>query len=241
MKYLLKNIAQNSLIRTIFLVLVGLFFWIMNLVHSTSISSTLWVLSLVILNSLLFTQLARRVGWTSLPSGFVATSMWLFLSGLSVWQLCWQVHIVALCYIVMCMAFSKMNIQQEAKEQAYLLTLLFCLLSPHIAVTIAAIVYILGYLLARSRFTWKVLLAVLLGVVTYVLYSAIFRYFGWMESLWMEHLPALGWQWWSIGLGAYLLSWLVLYLPIVKPSVASGIIYIIGIIGTITVGIIRFL
>jgi hypothetical protein len=83
-----------------------------------------------------------------------------------------------------------------------------------------------------------VLVAILLAIATYVLYSAIFRYFGWLDFLWLENLPKLPWQWWLIGGGTYLLSWLMIYLPIMKPSTASGILYIIGIIGAIGGGVV---
>ena len=106
---------------------------------------------------------------------------------------------------------------------------------------ITCILYVLGYLLSRSHFTWRVLMAILLAVATYVLYAAIFRYLGWLEFLWMENLPHLSWQWWLLGGGVYLLTWLMLYLPITKPSTLSGTIYIIGILGAIAAGIVRII
>ena len=194
---------------------------------------------LALINSLLAIQTVYRVGWTNLPSGFVLSSVWMVLSALSVWQLCWQVHVTAMMFFIAILVFSKMNLQQEATEQAYALTLMCLIVSPHWIVMIACILYVLGYLLVRSHFTWRVLVAIVLAVATYVLYAAIFRYLGWLEFLWMENLPHLSWQWWLLGGGAYLLIWLMLYLPITKPSTLSGSIYIIGILGAITAGIVR--
>ena len=196
---------------------------------------------LALINSLLATQTAYRVGWTNLPSGFVLSSVWMVLSALSVWQLCWQVHVTAMMLFIAILVFSKMNVQQEPTEQAYALTLMCLIVSPQLSVMITCILYVLGYLLARSHFTWRVLVAILLAVATYVLYAAIFRYLGWLEFLWMENTPQLPWQWWLMGGGVYLLTWLMLYLPITKPSTLSGAIYILGILGAIAAGIMRIM
>ncbi len=241
MKYFLKNIAQDSLIRTLILVLIGLCLWIVSLWKGVSLAHMGVGIVLALINSLLATQTAYRVGWTNLPSGFVVSTVWVVLSALSVWQLCWQVHVTAMMLFIAILVFSKMNIQQEATEQAYALTLMCLIVSPQLSVMITCILYVLGYLLSRSHFTWRVLVAILLAVATYVLYAAIFRYLGWLEFLWLENLPHLSWQWWWLGGGAYLLIWLMLYLPITKPSTLSGAIYIIGILGAIAAGIMRIM
>ena len=238
MNYFLRNIAQNSLIRTIILALIGLCLWIVLLWRGGSFAHMGVGVALVLINSLLATQTAYRVGWTNLPSGFVVSTVWVVLSALSVWQLCWQVHVVAMMFFIAILVFSKMNAQKEPTEQAYVLTLMCLVVSPQLSVMVTCILYVLGYLLVRSHFTWRVLVAIVLAIATYVLYSAIFRYFGWLEFLWLENLPKLPWQWWLIGGGTYLLSWLMIYLPIMKPSTASGILYIIGIIGAIGGGVV---
>lgn len=239
MKYFLKNIAQSGLMRTISLVLVGLCLWIVSLWQGFSFAHMGVGVVLVLINSLLATQCAYRVGWTNLPSGYVFSTVWLVLSSLSLWQLCWQVHVVAMMFVIVMLVLSKMNLQQEATEQAYVLTLLCLVVSPQLSVMITCILYIIGYLLTRSHFTWRVLVAILLAIATYVMYSAIFRYLGWFDFLWLENLPKLPWQWWLLGGGTYLLAWLMLYLPITKPSTLSGTIYIIGILGALAAGIIR--
>ena len=241
MKYFLKNIAQDSLIRTLILVLIGLCLWIVSLWKGVSLAHMGVGIVLALINSLLAIQTVYRVGWTNLPSGFVLSSVWMVLSALSVWQLCWQVHVTAMMFFIAILVFSKMNLQQEATEQAYALTLMCLIVSPHWIVMIACILYVLGYLLVRSHFTWRVLVAIVLAVATYVLYAAIFRYLGWLEFLWLENLPHLSWQWWLLGGGAYLLIWLMLYLPITKPSTLSGTIYIIGILGSVIAGILRII
>lgn len=241
MNYFLKNIAQDSLIRTLVLVLIGLCLWIVSLWKGVGLAHMGVGIVLALINSLLAIQTVYRVGWTNLPSGFVLSSVWMVLSALSVWQLCWQVHVTAMMFFIAILVFSKMNLQQEATEQAYALTLMCLIVSPQLSVMITCILYVLGYLLARSHFTWRVLVAILLAVATYVLYAAIFRYLGWLEFLWLENLPHLSWQWWLLGGGVYLLIWLMLYLPITKPSTLSGTIYIIGILGAIAAGIVRII
>ena len=223
------------------MVLIGLCLWIVSLWKGVSFAHMGVGIVLALINSLLATQTAYRVGWTNLPSGFVLSSVWMVLSALSVWQLCWQVHVTAMMLFIAILVFSKMNVQQEPTEQAYALTLMCLIVSPQLSVMITCILYVLGYLLARSHFTWRVLVAILLAVATYVLYAAIFRYLGWLEFLWLENLPHLSWQWWWLGGGVYLLTWLMLYLPISKPSTLSGAIYIIGILGAIAAGIVRII
>ena len=221
------------------MVLIGLCLWIVSLWKGVSLAHMGVGIVLALINSLLAIQTVYRVGWTNLPSGFVLSSVWMVLSALSVWQLCWQVHVTAMMLFIAILVFSKMNVQQEPTEQAYALTLMCLIVSPHWIVMIACILYVLGYLLVRSHFTWRVLVAIVLAVATYVLYAAIFRYLGWLEFLWLENLPHLSWQWWLLGGGVYLLIWLMLYLPITKPSTLSGTIYIIGILGAIAAGIVR--
>ncbi len=241
MKYFLKNIAQDSLIRTLILVLIGLCLWIVSLWRGVSLAHMGVGIVLALINSLLATQTAYRVGWTNLPSGFVVSTVWVVLSALSVWQLCWQVHVTAMMLFIAILVFSKMNVQQEPTEQAYVLILMCLVASPQLSVMITCVLYVFGYLLVRSHFTWRVLVAILLAVATYVLYAAIFRYLGWLEFLWMENTPQLPWQWWLMGGGVYLLTWLMLYLPITKPSMLSGAIYILGILGAIAAGIMRIM
>lgn len=223
------------------MVLIGLCLWIVSLWKGVSFAYMGVGIVLALINSLLATQTAYRVGWTNLPSGFVVSTVWVVLSALSVWQLCWQVHVTAMMLYIAVLVFSKMNVQQEPTEQAYALTLMCLIVSPQLSVMITCILYVLGYLLSRSHFTWRVLVAILLAVATYVLYAAIFRYLGWLEFLWLENLPHLSWQWWWLGGGVYLLTWLMLYLPITKPSTLSGAIYILGILGAIAAGIVRIM
>ena len=238
MKYLLKNIAQHSPMRTILLVLVGLSLWIIYL-REGEIAEKLLGLTLTVVNSVLMTHCIYRIGWINMPSSFAGTTAWIMLTALSLWCTCWQVHIVALIYMITIMIFSKINIQQEATEQAYILVLIWLIFSPQLSVIITSILYIIGYLLTRTHFTWRVLVAILLAIGTYIMYAAILRYFGWMEPLWLENLPKLPWQWWIGGGSIYGLLWTMIYIPITKSSITGGIIYIIGVTSIVAAAIIR--
>ena len=222
--------------RTIFLVFIGLFFCIISL--STNGGLFNWgILGFVLLNSFIAMQCAYRVGWTNLPSGFVLSTVWIVLSVLLIWHFDWQIHLVAMIFMLAILILNKIDIQKEATEQAYGLTLLCLVFSPHICVMIIGVLCIIGALLLRSHFTWRVLIAILLAIATYVLYSLIFRYLGWLDFLWLENLPQISWQWWTMGGAVYLLLWGMIYLSIKKPSVASGVIYILILFLAIACGV----
>lgn len=222
--------------RTIFLVFIGLFFCIISLSTNGGLSN--WgILGFVFLNSFIAMQCAYRVGWTNLPSGFVLSTVWIVLSVLLIWHFDWQIHLVAMIFMLAILILNKIDIQEEATEQAYGLTLLCLVLSPHICVMVIGMLYIIGALLLRSHFTWRVLIATLLAIATYILYSSIFRYLGWLDFIWLENLPRISWQWWTMGGAVYLLLWGMIYLSIKKPSVASGVIYILIIFLAIACGV----
>ena len=119
-------------------VLIGLLVWICRLVTLDSLTAGFWTMALTLVNSLLITRYVSKVGWTNLPSAFVVSTVWMLLSVLSMWQLCWQVHLVVLMFTIVGVVLVRMNIQEEAREQAYGLALLCCILSPHYIVSSGA-------------------------------------------------------------------------------------------------------
>lgn len=238
MRYLLKNIVQDSPMRTILLVLIGLSLWILHL-REGEIAEKLLGLTLTVVNSVLMTHCIYRIGWINMPSSFAGTTAWIMLTALSLWCTCWQVHIAALMFMITIMVFSNINIQQEATEQVYTLVLMWLTISPHWGIAILSILYILGYSLTKTHFTWRVLVAILLAIATYVMYAAIIRYLGWLEPLWLENLPKLPWLWWIGGGSIYALLWTMIYIPITKSSITGGIIYIIGVTSIVAAAIVR--
>jgi hypothetical protein len=241
LKYIFKNIAQKNLARTIVLVLAGLAMWITMFCVKFEGISTIVGLFMVAVNSLLLMEYCYKMGWTNLPSSFVAATTWVLLSAFSTWQLGWQVHIVATEFLICLLVLSNINVQHQATEQAYALSLMCCVLSPNYIIIGIGVAYVLTMILIRSRITWKVPVAALIGIATYVLYAAILRYFGWLETLWMENLPSIDWKWWLIGLGVYVLLWAVLYLPLKKPSLTSGIIYSTSVVAAVVACVLKYI
>jgi hypothetical protein len=227
MHYYFKNIAQTNPMRAIVLILIGLAMWLLSLTNGNGWSTVGVGFVLVTLNSLLAMQYAYRLGWSNLPSGLLAATMWMALSTLTAYQLCWQVHLVVFQMLVAGLIVSRLNIQTEAKEQAFLISLFCCILSPKFVIAGIGIVYLLVALMLRTRLTWRVIMASIIAVAMYVLYAFIFRYMGWGEMLWKENIPTLPLLWWGIGGGVYLLTWLILLLVFNKASFFSGVLYLI--------------
>lgn len=228
MYYYFRNIAQNSLVRTIFLVLIGLVMWILSLISNTHDGLTLLIAGvLVTINSLLAMQYAYRRGWTNLPSGQLAATLWMALSVFTAFQPSWQIHIVVLELLIAGLIVSRVGVQTQATEQTFLITLMCCIVSPKFVIIGIAVVYLLIALMFRSRVTWRVIMASVIALAVYVLYALIIRYVGWADSLWKENIPTLPIIWWIIGGGIYLITWLLLYLIHSKPSMFNGVLYVI--------------
>jgi hypothetical protein len=227
MNYYFKNIAQTSLMRTILLILIGLAMWILSLANGNEWSTVGIGFFLVTLNSLLAMQYSYRLGWSNLPSGLLAATMWMVLSALTAYQLCWQVHLVVFEILVAGLIVSRINIQTEAKEQAFLISLLFCILSPKFLIAGIGVLYLLVVLMLHTRLTWRVIMACIIAIAVYAIYALILRHIGWGEMLLKENIPTLPLLWWGIGGGIYLLTWLVLLLVFNKASFFNGLLYVI--------------
>ena len=89
----------------------------------------------------------------------------------------------------------------------------------------------------RSRVTWRVIMAAVIALAVYALYAMIIRYLGWADSLWKENIPTLPMIWWIIGGGIYIITWLLLYLTLNRPSVFNGVLYAIYIVLITALGI----
>lgn len=238
MYYYFRNIAQNSLVRTIFLVLIGLAMWVLALINSTYDGPTLLIgCILVTINSLLAMQYAHRIGWTNLPSGQLAATLWMALSAFTAFQPNWQIHIVVLELLVAGWIVSRVGVQTQATEQTFLITLICCIVSPKFVIIGIGVAYLLVALMFRSRVTWRVIMAAVIALAVYALYAMIIRYLGWADSLWKENIPTLPMIWWVIGGGIYIITWLLLYLTLNRPSVFNGVLYAIYIVLIAALGI----
>ena len=81
------------------------------------------------MNTLLTTQYFYRAGLTSLPSPFVATSTWFGLSVLPLLHTCWQAQLLLLGVLLVGLILLKMDYQHEATEEAFLSTLICCIVA----------------------------------------------------------------------------------------------------------------
>jgi hypothetical protein len=237
MQYFFKNIAQNNLMRTIILVLLGLVIWILSLLKGNDLLSVFVGTILVSVNSLLAMHCCYKMGWSNLPSGLVAATMWVTLSSISVYNICWQVHLFVMALLLGCILVIKTHNQEEAKEQAFLITLICCMFSPKIIIAGVAIVVLLVALMLRSHMTWRVLMSSVVAIFVYLLYAYVIRQLGWLEVLWKENWPILPTYWWIIVACIYTLNGLTLYLIFNRSSVANGVIFLSYLSVTIVLGI----
>ena len=178
------------------------------------------------MNTLLITQYFYRAGLTSLPSPFVATSTWFGLSVLPLLHTCWQAQLLLLGVLLVGLILLKMDYQHEATEEAFLSTLICCIVAIAPTIFFTGIMILWGYLIAKRQMTWRVWLASLIAIALRFFVAFGLRYMGWLEWLWMENLPHLAWQEWLIAIGIAIATFAAVLLPTRKASVGSGVFYI---------------
>ena len=178
------------------------------------------------MNTLLTTQYFYRAGLTSLPSPFVATSTWFGLSLLPLLHTCWQAQLLLLGVLLVGLILLKMDYQHEATEEAFLSTLICCIVAITPTIFLTGIMILWGYLIAKRQMTWRVWMASLIAIALRFFVAFGLRYMGWLEWLWMENLPHLAWQEWLIAIGIAIATFAAVLLPMRKASVGSGVFYI---------------
>ena len=203
MRYFLKNIAQDSMPRTIIMIVLGIAMWIPTFLREENIPLVVVTLILTIINTLLTVQYFYRGGITNLPSTFVAATIWLGSSAVPVLHTCWQAHIVIMGVLLACMVMLKMDYQHEATEEAFLATLICCVVAVIPSIFYTGIMMIWGYLLIKRQITWRVWIASLMAIAIRVVLMIVLHYMGWWETIWMENIPALTWQEWAISVGTF--------------------------------------
>lgn len=172
-------------------------------------------------------QCFYKNGTTNLPSGFVAATYMFAMSALPILQGCWQCQIVALGIVLALLVLLKMDFQREATEEAFLATLIWCFAATKPIMILVGILFIWGYLFLKGKMTWRVWMATLLAFGTRVILMTILHKLDWWQWIWMENIPSLAWQVWAIFSGVYLLTIVAIELPLRKPSIASGVIYVV--------------
>ena len=183
-----------------------------------------WVLT--IMNTLLTTQYFYRAGLTSLPSPFVATSTWFGLSVLPLLHTCWQAQLLLLGVLLVGLILLKMDYQHEATEEAFLSTLIGCIVAIAPTIFFTGIMILWGCLIAKRQMTWRVWMASLIAIALRVVTMIILHHFDWLKWIWMENIPHLsGLKWLMFG-GSFVGTFVAIYLSIHKSSVITGIFYI---------------
>lgn len=215
--------------------------WIPSLVGAENVWLVAVCMALVLTNMILFITLFCRMDVTNLPSPFVASTYWFAMAAVPMLHTCWQGHLTCLGILVAILILLHIDYQHEATEEAFLATLVWCVLSLEITHTIAGVVLIWGYLLIKRKISLRTWLASLIAIGIYVLFALTMHYFGWLEVVWKDQLPTIYWWEWLIASGAYLCVFLITYLPLRKESVGSGVLYVGSVIGLIVVYILNLI
>lgn len=226
MRYFLKNIAQDSMLRTITLIVLGVAMWVPSFFEQEYLIPKVVTLLITITNALLITQCFYRGRETNLPSPFVGSTYWFAMSAIPALHTCWQTQFVIMGMLLAILTLLRTDYHHEATEEAFLSTLICCFFAPLPVTILTGILLIWGYLIFKGLMTWRVWFASLIAIAVRVILMAVLHFFGWLEWLWMENIPHLtAWQWITFS-GVFLLTALLLLLPMRKPSTASGIIYL---------------
>lgn len=226
MRYFLKNIAQDSMLRTIILIVLGVAMWVPSFFEQAYLIPKIVTLLLTITNALLITQSFYRGRETNLPSPFVGSTYWLAMSAIPALHTYWQAQLVIMGMLLAILTLLRTDFHHEATEEAFLSTLICCFFAPLQSTIMTGVFMIWGYLIFKGLMTWRVWFASLIAIAVRVILMAVLHYLGWLEWLWMENIPHLAaWQWLTF-IGVFLVTALLLLLPLRKPSTASGTIYL---------------
>lgn len=226
MKYYLRNIAQKSPLRASVLFVLGGLAWLATLLGGGNMTQVLVTMCMTIVNTILFAQFFYKSGETNMPSGFMASTYWFGMSALPVLHDCWQLQLVLLGVWISGLIWCGIRHQDTPTEETFLITLICCFLAPMQVIAISGILSLWINLLLKGYMTLRVWCASLIGIALYALVMLVLHYMGWMPWLWMENIPRLSWQLWLISLAVLIALFTATMLPLRKPSVASGVVYL---------------
>jgi hypothetical protein len=230
MRYFLKNIAQDSMLRTVILIVLGVAMWVPSFLRQENSALVIVTLVLTIVNTLLTTHYFYRAGITSLPSPFVAATTWFGFSAIPALHTCWQAQFVIMGIFLALLVLLNMDYQHEATEEAFLATLICCIVAVVPSILFTGVMMLWSYLIAKRQMTWRVWAASLIAIAVRIVLMAMLHYMGWLEMIWMENIPHLSGLQWLLCDVVFLLGFLSAYLPLQRSSVGSGIFYLITIV-----------
>lgn len=235
MKYFLKNIAQNSLPRTIIFIVLGVAMWIPTLLSGNGVVMVVATMVLVATNAIVMSRMFCRLGVTNLPSVLVMTTYWVTMSSIPLLHACWQAQVVAMGVMVAYNVLLQTTYQTPPVEQAFVSTLIICGVSMLLPEAIWLIMLIWGFFIFRRVITWRVWVASMLAIAAFALYMAVAYYLGWTEVPWADMWNMAHWPIW-MAVGMSVVVTLINLLPLQWATMASGVIYLLGVIGAITYG-----
>lgn len=236
MKYFLKNIAQNSLPRTIIFIVLGVAMWIPTLLSGNGVVTVVATMVLVGINAIVMMTLFRKLKVMNLPSAFVGTTYWVVISSISMLHGCWQGQVVATGIMTAYCILQTINYQVVPVEQSFVSSLIIAATSIILPESIVLIALLWGVLIFRGVMSIKVWLASLIGIATVAIYIVIAYLFGMIEMPFSDIFSTSHWQIW-IAIGIMIITFIVNLLPFRFPSVLSGVIYILTICCALGYGI----
>ena len=212
--------------RTILLIVLGIAMWVPSFTAQEHLIAKVVTLLLTIINALLITHCFYRGRETNLPLPFVGSTYWLAMSAIPALHTCWQAQLVIMGMLLAILTLLRTDYHHEATEEAFLSTLICCFFAPLQSTILTSIFLIWGYLIFKGLMTWRVWFASLIAIAIRVVLMLSLHYLGWLEWLWLENIPHLSaWQWLTFS-GVFLLTALLLLLPLRRPSTATGIMYL---------------
>ena len=230
MRYFLKNIAQDSMLRTIILIVLGVAMWVPSFLRQENITWLITTLVLVIINTLLITRYFYKGRETNMPSPFVGSTYWLAMSAIPALHTYWQAQLTIMGLLLALLVLLNMDYQHQATEEAFLATLICCIVAVVPSILFTGVMMLWGYLIAKRQMTWRVWAASLIAIAVRIVLMAMLHYMGWLEMIWMENIPHLSGLQWLLCDVVFLLGFLSAYLPLQRSSVGSGIFYLITIV-----------
>ena len=218
------------MLRMIVLIILGIVMWVPSFFRQEHSASVIVTLVLTILNTLLTIHYFYKSGITNLPSTFVAATAWFGLSTIPILHTCWQTQFVIMGVLLACLVLLKIDYQNEATEEVFLATLICCVVAVIPSIFFTGIMMLWSYLIAKRQMTWRVWAASLIAIAIRIVGMAVLHYMGWLQVIWMENIPHLSGLLWLLFGVVYLLSFLSIYISLKRPSVSSGVFYLITII-----------
>ena len=219
------------------LALIGLVSWGLSLTQQCNIAE-IATLCLTAMNSLMLALVFYKTGKTKFPSPFVAFTYWLGMSALPLLHHCWQTQMLAFGVFAIIIIIHGVNYQKEAVEEAFLTTLICCFLSPIRWLMIAFIIILWVVYIIKGWMTWRIWAAAFIALALRILVMLALHYFNFAPFFWSENIPQLPWQSWAIFVGIFTITTISTLLPIRKPSIASGVVYLTYIFILVSAGIV---